>query len=76
MRKESLKCIDSLDAASTRAYIPDPPASLNFPDLPANKNKNQISGYLFQRSSVCLFKKIDRTFIKLWFVYDIILKYS
>ena len=52
MRKESLKCIDSLDAASTRAYIPDPPTSLNFPEIPANKNKNQISGYLFQRSWV------------------------
>jgi len=62
MRKESLKCIDSLDAASTRAYIPDPPASLNFPDLPANKNKNQISGYLFQRSRGTILTQWNRNY--------------
>jgi len=62
MRKESLKCIDSLDAASTRAYIPDPPTSLNFPEIPANKNKNQISGYLFQRSRGTILTQWNRNY--------------
>ena len=39
--------MDRLDAESTRAYIPDPPASMDFPDLPVDSGKTQISGYLF-----------------------------
>lgn len=49
-RQVSLKSIDCLDAASTRAYIPDPPTSLDFPEIPVNKTKTQISAYLFYRS--------------------------
>ena len=48
-RQISLKSIDCLDAASTRAYIPDPPSSLDFPEIPVNKSRTQISGYLFYR---------------------------
>ena len=41
--------MDRLDANSTRAYIPDPPASMDFPDLPVDMGKTQISGYLFSK---------------------------
>jgi len=51
-RQVFLKSIDCLDAASTRAYIPDPPTSLDFPELPVNRSKTQISGYLFHRRYV------------------------
>nr|CAB3222590.1 DCC-interacting protein 13-alpha-like [Phallusia mammillata] len=42
--------MDKLDANSTRSYIPDPPASMNFPDLPVDRARTQISSYLFYRS--------------------------
>ena len=59
-----VECIDRLDAASTRAYIPDPPTSLDFPDLPVDRSKTQTNGYLFCRRYIicCNFtcvKKFD-----------------
>lgn len=51
MSKENAAAIDLIDAESTRAYIPDPPPSMNFPDIPVDVRKTQISGYLFSRST-------------------------
>jgi len=48
-RELCVEKMDRLDGQSTRAYIPDPPTSMNFPDVPVDRAKTQISGYLFYR---------------------------
>ncbi|CAK8672737.1 unnamed protein product [Clavelina lepadiformis] len=54
--------MDRLDAQSTRAYIPDPPLSLDFPDLPVDCARTQISGYLFCRSKSTILTQWNRAY--------------
>nr|XP_039274655.1 DCC-interacting protein 13-alpha-like [Styela clava] len=48
--QENVLLIDRIDGESTRAYIPDPPPAMDFPELPVSNKLTQISGYLFARS--------------------------
>ncbi|XP_078485781.1 DCC-interacting protein 13-alpha isoform X3 [Ciona intestinalis] len=54
--------MDRLDAGSTRSYIPDPPSSMDFPDLAVDRSRTQISGYLFYRSRGGLLSQWHRSY--------------